>query len=45
MATSTPSVTVVVPGAHLMAELLGGRDERIELGHFDGVVALFMLAE
>ena len=29
MATSTPSVTVVVPGAHLMAELLGGRDEHL----------------
>ena len=27
MTDATPSVTVVVPGTHLMAELLGPRDE------------------
>lgn len=29
MTTSTPTVNVVVPGAHLMAELLGGRDANL----------------
>ena len=43
MTDATPTVTVVVPGTHLMAELLGPRDEllrRVEESFADVTVAV-----